>query len=127
MPPPSDPAPIIGAARPLIESYGAGGFRIGGVRIEGSVLVSSAGVWPWSVADPVAASVSSLSDLVDGGDVEILLLGCGPGMAPMPAALRATLAARRIRLEPMTTGAACRTFNVLVAERRPVGAALIAV
>ncbi len=127
MVPQPDPPPAVAAARPLVEAYGAGGFRVRGARIEGPVLISSVGVWPWMVDGLAAATVVSLGDMLDGGAVEILLLGCGASMAPPPAALRAALEARRIRLEPMTTGAACRTFNVLVAERRPVGAALLAV
>jgi uncharacterized protein len=48
-------------------------------------------------------------------------------MAMIPAALRAALRAKGIVIEPMDTGAACRTYNVLAAEGRKVAAAVIAV
>ena len=59
--------------------------------------------------------------------VEILLLGCGARPAPVPAALVEALRAAGVALDVMDTGAACRTYNVLAAEARRVGAALIAV
>lgn len=114
--------------RPLIEGYGAGGFRIAGTRAEGPVLVSARGASAWAVTGLGDASLESLRALLDGdATIEMLILGSGPSMALAPSALRDPLRARGIRLEVMATGAACRTFNVLVAERRPVGAALLPV
>jgi uncharacterized protein len=122
------PRPEGPAVRKLIDAYGAGGFRVGGARVEGAVLVSAAGLWPWPVSALGDATIETMRALLDdGGPIEILLLGCGSGMAPPPATLRGALLARGIRLEPMATGAACRTFNVMAAERRPVAAALLAV
>jgi uncharacterized protein len=48
-------------------------------------------------------------------------------MAMPPAALKAAFKVRRIALEPMDTGAACRTYNLLATEERRVAAALIAI
>ncbi len=59
--------------------------------------------------------------------MELLLLVTGHRMAPLPAGLRDALRMAQVKLEPMYTGAACRTYNVLVAEARRVAAALIAV
>jgi uncharacterized protein len=59
--------------------------------------------------------------------VDILLIGCGTGPAPVPAPLRAGLKSAGMSLEWMDTGAACRTFNILLAEQRRIAAALIAV
>ena len=58
--------------------------------------------------------------------VELLILGLGPRFLPVPAALRQALKDQGIALEAMDTGAACRTYNVLLAEDRRVAAALIA-
>jgi uncharacterized protein len=83
---------------------------------------------PWPVAELAAATPASLDGLFAADtDIELLLLGCGLGGAMPPAGLQAALAARRVRIEAMSTGAACRTFNVLTAEKRPVAAALLAV
>ena len=70
-------------------------------------------------------SIASLEAALGG--IDILLVGCGPRFAPPPDVLRAGLKARGIALEWMDTGAACRTFNVLLAEERRVAAALIAI
>jgi len=53
------------------------------------------------------------------------LLGLGNSTRAIPTELRHGLRSHRIALEPMTTAAACRTYNVLIAEDRRVAAALI--
>ena len=57
----------------------------------------------------------------------IVMVGCGRSFQPMPRALRQELAAAGVHAEWMDTGAACRTFNLLVSEGREVRAALLAV
>ena len=79
--------------------------------------------WPVNAAD--AVTVESLGFALDG--IDIVLVGCGPRFVAPPAPLRAALKARAVALEWMDTGAACRTFNVLLAEERRAAAALIAV
>jgi uncharacterized protein len=59
--------------------------------------------------------------------VELLILGCGPSFAQAPLHLRDALRAHGIVVEAMATPAACRTYNVLLAEDRRVAAALIAI
>jgi uncharacterized protein len=96
----------------------------------GSALVFPAHAEPWPVADMAGVSEESLAPVIAAGragEVEILLLGCGQRMAPVPRALREGLRAAGVVIEPMDTGAACRTYNVLMAEGRRVAAALIAV
>jgi uncharacterized protein len=67
----------------------------------------------------------TLAPVIEHGGVEILLLGLGRSTSAVPAALRIALRTAGIALEAMDTGAACRTYNVLVAEDRRVAAALI--
>ena len=62
-----------------------------------------------------------------GLKIEILLLGCGGQMELVDPALRAQLRNSGISIEPMDTGAACRTYNVLANENRKVAATLIAI
>jgi len=69
----------------------------------------------------------SLAPVIARGGVEILLLGCGRRMAMVPSALRARLKAAGIVVDAMDTGAACRTYSVLLAEGRRVAAALLPV
>lgn len=59
--------------------------------------------------------------------VKVLLVGCGASMTLLPPELRSRLKALGLVADVMSTGAACRTYNVLLAEKRPIAAALVAV
>ena len=117
--------PLVQAGRQVIERYGASGFRVAGVVHHGSILVFPDRTEPWVAADPSAVTFESLAPVVEYGGVQILLLGLGRRMIAVPVALRAALRAAGIILEAMDTGAACRTYNVLVGEERRVAAALL--
>jgi uncharacterized protein len=80
---------------------------------------------PWTVANASSVTWESLAPVIEHGGVQILLLGLGRAISLVPSALRSDLRAAGIVPEPMDTGAACRTYNVLVAEGRRVVAALI--
>ncbi|EME70788.1 hypothetical protein H261_06139 [Paramagnetospirillum caucaseum] len=123
-----DISPLIPAGRQIVKGYGDGGFTIAGIRWEGSVLVLPDRTQPWAPTELAQVTEESFAPLLTLAErPRILLLGCGLRMAPVPAALRAALRAAGITVEPMDTGGACRTFNVLVSEDRSVAAALIAV
>ncbi|MDP6951827.1 MAG: Mth938-like domain-containing protein [Alphaproteobacteria bacterium] len=113
---------------PVINAYGGGGFRIAGERHEGSQIIFADQVVPW-LADALDASAEGalLQALDDASAVELLLIGCGPAATLLSGDLRAALSARGIGVDGMDTGAACRTFNVLLQEGRQAAAALIAV
>jgi uncharacterized protein len=120
-----DLTPIAPAGRQVIERYGPSGFRVTGVIWRSPVLVFPDLTLPWEIADAAAVSWDSLMPVIEHGGVRILLLGLGDRMAVATDDLRAALRAAGIALELMNTGAACRTYNVLVAEDRPVAAALM--
>jgi uncharacterized protein len=65
--------------------------------------------------------------LDEAQEIEVLLVGTGREIRPLPADLKAALKAANISSDPMNTGAAVRTYNVMLAETRAVAAALIAV
>ncbi len=114
--------------RQVIQAYGDGGFRIAGVRRQGSVLILPDASHAWPVADLAALSLDSLDPVLSADPpVELLLLGSGADFQLAPAELRTALRGRGIGLEAMATPAACRTFNLLLADDRRVAAALIAV
>ncbi|MCF6103790.1 Mth938-like domain-containing protein [Mesorhizobium muleiense] len=114
--------------RAPIEAYGNGGFRFADMSHRGSLLCLPSGIYGWEPADPLALTAADLAKLLNEADqVEILLVGAGKDLRPLPAALRAVLKAAGIAADPMSTGAAVRTYNVLLAENRAVAAALIAV
>jgi uncharacterized protein len=114
--------PVGSGGRQLIERYSAAGFRVSGIVYAGPVLVFPEETVLWAEA---AATIDALGPVVTRGDVEILLLGLGRRMSALAPALRRSLKASGIALEPMDTGAACRTFNLLIGESRRVAAALL--
>jgi uncharacterized protein len=120
--------PVVPAGRQLIQAYREGGFTVAGVRHAGSLLVLPERTLAWPVDTLEAVTVASLAPIT-GADpaVELLILGCGPAFELAPPPLRDALRAHGIVVEGMATPAACRTFNVLLAEDRRVAAALIAV
>ncbi|CAH2400560.1 Mth938-like domain-containing protein [Mesorhizobium ventifaucium] len=114
--------------RAPIEAYGNGGFRFADMSHRGSLLCLPSGIYGWEPADPLALTAADFAKLLNEADqVEILLVGAGKDLRPLPAALRAALKAAGIAADPMSTGAAVRTYNILLAENRAVAAALIAV
>jgi uncharacterized protein len=121
-------APSAPRAPKLIERYGNGGFRVSGEALTGSILVFNDRVQTWPVADIASLTLESLQPILAAApSIEILLLGCGPRMALIPQSLRKAIRDAGVVIEALDTGAACRTYNVLLAEERRVAAALIAV
>lgn len=111
-----------------IDAYGNGGFRFADMSHRGSILCLPTGIHAWglaSAADATPADFRRVLQLTPA--VSFLLYGTGARQVWPPAALKATLQAAGIALETMDTGAAARTYNLLLAEKRPVAAALIAV
>lgn len=124
----ADITPQVPQGRQLIQGYGGGGFRIAGVAHTSSVIVLPDETIAWQATSFDDISVPGLAPLLtENNGVEVLLIGCGPRMGMPIAEIRDALKAYSIVPEWMDTGAACRTFNVLLAEDRAVAAALIAV
>ncbi|HTS92903.1 MAG TPA: Mth938-like domain-containing protein [Stellaceae bacterium] len=120
-----DLTPLIPAGRQVIESYGSPGFRVTGVLHRGSVIVFPDATLAWPVRELAEVTIGSLAPVTGRGGVEILLLGCGVRMQPVAPELRRALKEAGIVVDAMDTGAACRTYNVLMAEDRHVAAALL--
>jgi uncharacterized protein len=115
--------------RAPIEAYGNGGFRFAGMSHRGGILCLPSGVYGWKDAPaPDGVDETSLAAVLAESDfIEILLIGTGAVLVPLPPPVRDRCRAAGIVVESMATGAAVRTFNVLLAEDRAVAAALIAV
>ena len=120
-----DVTPLIPADRQVIDSYGAGGFHVSGAAYEGAILVFPDGTESWAVESFADITAASLAPVIARGGIQILLLGCGRRMQPVPQAVRQALRQAGIVVDAMDTGAACRTYNVLLAEDRRVAAALL--
>ncbi len=105
---------------PVIDAYGADGFRINGVVYRGPVLVLGEGeVLPWGGLDDTARIAREV------GRFEVLIVGTGVRMRPLPGPLQALAASEGFGAESMNTPAACRAYNVLLGEARRVAAALV--
>lgn len=111
-----------------IDAYGNGGFRFGGMSHRGSLLCLPNGMFGWNVTDAHAMTEASFAFILAARDtIGFVLLGTGRSQIFPAPGLRKLFKAQNLPLEVMDTGAAARTYNVLLAERRPVAAALIAV
>jgi uncharacterized protein len=113
--------------RAEIEAYGAGGFRFAGMSHRGSILALPAGIWAWpptSVQDIDTASLARVLEQRD--EIDLLLIGTGREPVMLPKLVAELLRANGIRFDPMATGAAASTYNILLAEKRRVAAGLIA-
>ena len=125
----ADPGAGFVSGQYAVDGYGGGGFKFAGMSHRGSILLLPEGVHAWSAMTPAEVDAGSLQPLFDlpKGTIEMLLVGTGENLVPLTPALRARLREAGIRADPMSTGAAARTFNILMAERRRVAAALLAV
>lgn len=112
--------------RQFIESYGPGRFTVSGVEHSGSILVFADRTEAFPVAEFDSLTAEHLAAAMADTGVDFILLGCGGSIRFPARALRDAARAAGVSLEPMDTGAACRTFNVLALEERRVAAALIA-
>jgi uncharacterized protein len=125
--PESTPGGFVPGLHP-IDAYGAGGFRFAGMSHRGSILALPSGIRAWPVEKPADLTRESLAAaLAEAEAIDLLLLGMGLDVVAVPEAVRRPFREARIGLDVMQTGAAARTFNVLLAENRRVAAALIAV
>ncbi len=128
---PVDHAPRFDAhfpGQPPIDAYGNGGFRFADMSHRGSLLFLPSGVWGWEPRVPAEIELAQFARvLAEQASVGVLLLGTGAGHVFPSRKIRLAFEAAGIVIESMTTGAAARTYNILLAEHRRVAAALIAV
>jgi len=111
-----------------IDGYGKGGFAFAGISHRGSLLCLPEGIWAWPVAAPAEIDAAALEAVFTSqSPIDLFILGTGRDPWVMPSDLRARFRERGISADTMATGAAVRTYNILLGERRRVAAGLIAV
>jgi uncharacterized protein len=110
-----------------IDAYGKGGFRFADMSHRGSILCLPSGIWAWPVTAPAEINEDTLARALASRDVELFLIGTGGTPWLMPEVLRWRFRDAGVGVEVTPTGPAVRTYNILFAEGRRVGAALIAV
>lgn len=111
-----------------IEAYGDGGFRFGGMSHRGSLLCFPDGIWAWPVARVGELTAELLEPaFARAGAIDFFVLGAGRDPFVLPPPLRERFRELSLSVDAMSTAAAVRTWNILLAEGRRVGAGLIAV
>ena len=121
-----DISPLIPTGRQVIQGYKGGMFRVGNADYAGPILVFPDRTLAWAAPAFADLTLGHFAPILQSGPlVQVLLLGCGNAMHLPSLALRNQLKSAGIVIEAMDTGAACRTFNVLMGEDRRVAAALL--
>ncbi|KQY14446.1 Mth938-like domain-containing protein [Rhizobium sp. Root482] len=114
--------------RAPIDSYGNGGFRFADMSHRGSLLMLPSGIYGWDMEEGDPLTVANFQRVFsEAAEIEVLLVGTGKDIRPLPAELKAQLRQHGVSSDPMSTGAAVRTYNIMLAESRAVAAAFIAV
>lgn len=123
-----DVTPLLKAGQQIIQSYADGGFRVSGQAYKGGVLVWPDKVLPWDLTSFNDLRVSDFSPVYEHDPLpDVVLFGTGATQKFLLPALRQQLRDKGLVIEVMDTGAACRTYNVLLAEGRRVVAAMLPV
>lgn len=115
--------------RQILQAYGKGGFRVSDTEWQGAVIVFPVRTVNWNVATLADLTLEAFAPVGQASDppIELLLIGTGQRMALLPSKLQTGLRAMGFGIDVMDTGAACRTYNVLIGEERRVAAALLPV
>lgn len=114
--------------RAPIEAYGSGGFRFAGMSHRGSVLCLPSGIYGWEATEEAPFGGDGMLKVLEEADrFKFFLFGTGRELRRLPKPLAERFRTLGISCDPMSTGAAVRTFNVMLSEERPVAAALIAI
>ena len=117
-----DVTPLIKANQNIIQSYADGAFKVSGQRFEHAVIVTPTEVLQW---DAMFETLDGGAfDALDAAEIDVVLLGCGKSIRFLTPDLKKAYKKQGFSVDVMDTGAACRTYNVLMAEGRRVAAAL---
>jgi uncharacterized protein len=111
-----------------IDAYGNGGFRFADMSHRGSLLCLPDGIWAWPVKNVSELTEASLAPVFERAQtLDLFLIGAGRDPFGLPEPLRARFRALSISVDCLGTGPAAQTYNILLGEKRRVGAGLIAV
>ena len=108
----------------LVAGYAEGELRLRSRVLSSSAIITAGDVVPWPVASVERLAPGDFEPVFALG-VEIVLLATGARLTWPPPLVHAHLAGRGVGLEVMDLGAACRTFNLLVGDGRPVALAAV--
>ena len=107
--------------QPPVDSYGPGFYRVMEQVIESHILLTSEGAVDWAGYDDLAPLIAAK------GLYDVIFIGTGAEIAPVPAAVRSRLEEAGVPFEVMGSPSACRTYNILLSESRRVALAALTV
>ena len=111
-----------------IDRYGGGGFRFADMSHKGALLFLPSGIYAWDIDNVDQFTLPAFERVIsEASQIDVLLIGTGTDLKPIKSELKDVFRSHNIISDSMSTGAAVRTYNVLLAESRAVAAALIAV
>ena len=110
-----------------IDGYGENLFHFAGMAHAGAILALPSGIYDWSPAEEGPRPADFAALFAEMAAIDIVLLGTGVGLRPPAAEVRRAFAERALALDVMASPAALSTYNLLLAERRRVAAALLPV
>ncbi|NBN62213.1 hypothetical protein GWI72_06310 [Microvirga tunisiensis] len=114
--------------RAPVDAYGGGGFRFADMSHLGSICCLPSGIHGWDVTRFEDIDLASFARVLgQAEEIEVLLVGTGTDLRPLRPEWKAAFREAGILADPMSTGAAVRTYNVMLSEDRAVAAVLIAV
>ena len=105
--------------QPPVDSYGPGFFRVDNDIVDGALTITPNGMAPWAGLE----DLTPLMSLVD--QVDVVFIGMGADIAPLPKDIAAKLEEARVPYEVMNSPSACRTYNILLSEERRVALAVL--
>ena len=111
-----------------VDAYGNGGFRFAGMSHRGSILCLPSGIHGWAAEQGRPLTIADFDKVIaEAAEIEVLLVGSGETTEILPKDVRTALREAGIAVDVMSTGAAVRTYNILLGEDRAAAVALIAV
>ena len=111
----------------VINSYGGGGFRIARQSVSGNQFVLPRQTTDWALQTDADINIQDILFRLSGTGTDLLVLGLGVRPQSNLPKLATALQEKGIKLEVMSTPAACRTWNVLLTEGRAVAAGILAI
>jgi uncharacterized protein len=120
-----DVTPLIPEGLQIIQSYSAAGFRISGQRYTQAIFVTPEKTQVWTDKKNIEELESRDFLILEEDTSDIILIGTGTTFCFLPTPLQKSLREKGIKPDMMDSGAACRTYNVLMAEGRRVAVFLM--
>jgi uncharacterized protein len=122
-----DITPLIPQEKKVISGYDDYGFSINGEKFTGNIILQASLATHWKVSNTQQLSFADFLCLPHQETLTTLLIGCGASHLNLDPLLRTKLRERGYIADQMSSPAACRTYNVLLAEARDVIAALVTI